>query len=181
ATAPCPPAARGSDRSKAGRRAATRASASDRPKVGQLAAHATTSYRAKIGRRAAAVKGSSARTISLKEAGRLHATYKHEFTLYEQGSASGTFTGTLYVHMTLVSTSRATAQIKIARSGGSISGYATATYRRSGGAADFSGTLTVTGGSGSYTHVHGSGLSFSGTIQQSTDAITVQMSGRLSD
>ncbi len=67
------------------------------------------------------------------------------------------------------------------RSGGSISGNATATYRRSGGTANFSGTLTITGGSGSYTHIHGSGLRFSGTINQSNDAITVQMSGTLSD
>jgi hypothetical protein len=165
ATAPCPPKTR-VRRSRVGRHAAAKTRASDR---------------AKAGRRAAAARGSNARTISLRETGRLHATYKHEFTLYEQGSASGTFTGTLSVRMTLVSTSRATAQIKIVRSGGSISGYATATYRRSRGTASFSGTLTVTGGSGSYTHVHGSGLSFSGTIAQSNDAIAVQMSGTLSD
>lgn len=122
-----------------------------------------------------------ARTISLQESGHLHATYKHEYTLYEQGAASGTFTGTLSVRMTIASTSRATAQVKIARSGGSISGNATAAYRRSGGTASFSGTLTVTGGTGSYTHVHGSGLRFSGTIAQSNDAITVHMSGTLSD
>jgi hypothetical protein len=130
---------------------------------------------------AAAPPALLARTISLDETGRLHATSKHEFTLQEQGSASGTFTGTIYVRLTLASTSRATAQIEITRSGGSISGSATAGYRKAREAATFSGTLTITGGTGSYRHVHGSGLSFDGTIQQSNDAITVRMSGRLSD
>jgi sporulation-control protein spo0M len=42
--------------------------------------------------------------------------------------------------------------------------------------------MTIDGGSGEYTHVHGSGLDFSGTIEESDrDAITVRVSGRVSD
>jgi hypothetical protein len=122
-----------------------------------------------------------ARTVAFTEVGHLRATAKHEFTLVEQGPASGTFAGTIYVRLTLVSTSRATAEIRIVHGGGSITAHATASYKRSRSSASFSGTMSITGGSGAYAHVHGSGLHFGGTMQQSNDALTVQMSGGISD
>ena len=71
------------------------------------------------------------RTVSLHETGNLRLTSKHGFTLNEQGSATGTFSGTIYVHLTIVSSSRVKAEVSISRSGGSISGEATASYHRS--------------------------------------------------
>jgi hypothetical protein len=130
---------------------------------------------------AAVPSARASRTIFLNETGRLHLTSRHEFTLNEQGSASGTFTGTIYVRLTLVSTTRAIADIRVTRSGGSISGNGTATYRRGREAATFNGTFSVTAGTGSYDRVRGSGLRLSGTIRSSNDAVTVQMSGRMSD
>ena len=35
-------------------------------------------------------------------------------------------------------------------------------------------------GTGKYAHAHGSGLSFSGTIERSNDAVTVHVNGNLS-
>jgi len=131
--------------------------------------------------RAAARSALAARTISLNETGRLHLTSKHNFTLNEQGSASGTIAGTIYVHLTAVSTSRVTAEVNIYRSGGSISGTGAAGYRRVGAIASFSGGLSIGRGTGNCSHVRGSGVSFSGTIQESRDdAITVHVSGRVS-
>jgi hypothetical protein len=124
---------------------------------------------------------SSARTISLAEHGALHLLSKHGFTLNEQGAASGTIKGTIYVQLKIVSTSRVTAEVSIYPSGGSISGYGTAAYHKGETEASFSGTMAVRRGSGSYSRAQGSGLSFSGTIAKSSDAITVQVSGRLSD
>jgi hypothetical protein len=123
----------------------------------------------------------AARTFSLNESGSLHKTSKHNFTLNEQGSASGTIKGTIYVHLTVVSTSRVTAEVNIYPRGGSITGYGTASYHRGGSTATFSGSASISRGTGSYAHAHGSGLSFSGTIARSNDAITVHMSGRVSD
>jgi hypothetical protein len=123
----------------------------------------------------------AARTISLNESGRLHLTSKQGFTLNEQGSASGTIRGTIYVHLTIVSTSCVTAEVSIYTNGGSISGYATANYRRGSTTANFSGSTSIARGTGSYAHAHGSALSFSGTIARSSDAITVHVGGRLSD
>lgn len=123
----------------------------------------------------------AAKTLSLNESGSLHLMSKHGFTVNEQGSASGTITGTIYVHLTIVSTSRVSAEVNIYPRGGSISGHGTASYHRGSKTATFSGSASISGGTGSYDHAHGQGLSFSGTIARSNDAITVHMSGRVSD
>ncbi len=131
--------------------------------------------------RVAGARAVDARTISLSETGRLHLASKHGFTLNEQGSASGTVTGTIYVHLTVVSTSRVSAEVNIYPKGGSISGFATASYHRGSQTASFSGSMSVSRGTGSYGHAHGSGLSFNGTIARSSDAITVHVDGRVFD
>jgi hypothetical protein len=123
----------------------------------------------------------TARTFSLSETGSLHLTSKHGFTLNEQGSASGTISGAIYVHLNIVSTSRVTAEVSIYPSGGSITGEGTARYARGSQTAHFSGSMTIARGTGGYAHAHGSGLSFSGTIQRSNDAITVHVGGSVSD
>jgi hypothetical protein len=122
----------------------------------------------------------TARTMSLNETGRLHLTSHRSFTLNEAGSASGTISGTIYIHLHVVSTNHVTAEISIFPHGGSITGSASAAYHPSGARATFSGTMSVTRGTGSYRHARGSGLSFSGTIQRSNDAITVHVSGHIS-
>jgi hypothetical protein len=123
----------------------------------------------------------SARTVSLHETGNLRLTSKHGFTLNERGSATGTLSGTINVRLTIVSSDRVKAEVSISRNGGSISGEATASYHKNDVSANFSGSLSVSGGTGSYGHAHGSGLSFSGTIQNSNDAIAVHLSGPISD
>ncbi len=132
---------------------------------------------------ASASSARAARTSSLNETGHLHLTSKHNFTLNEQGTATGTARGAIYVHLTLVSSSRAKAELNIyPTGGGSITGYATASYRRHGSTASFSGTLSITRGSGSYAHIRGTGLGFNGVIQESNkDAITVHVNGAVSD
>ena len=123
----------------------------------------------------------TARTFPLNESGNLHLTSKKGFTLNEQGSASGSVTGPIYVHLRIVSTTRDSAEVSIYPHGGSISGNATASYHREKTTAHFYGSLSINRGSGSYNHARGSGLSFSGTIQRSNDAVTVRVSGRVSD
>jgi len=122
-----------------------------------------------------------ARTFSLDENGDLQLTSKQGFTLNERGSASGTITGEIYVHLSIVSTSRVKAEVSIYPRHGSITGYAMASYAKGATKANFSGSISISRGSGSYGHVHGSGLSFSGTIARSNDAVTVHLSGQVSD
>jgi hypothetical protein len=135
------------------------------------------------GERAASANPSArvSRTISLNETGRLHLTSKHNFTLNEQGTATGTVAGTIYVHLTAVSSTRVTAEVNIYSHGTSFSGNGNASYHRGNTTASFAGSMSINRGTGSYAHVHGSGLSFSGVIAESrNDAITVHVSGRVS-
>jgi hypothetical protein len=124
--------------------------------------------------------GHTAGTLSLNESGRLHLTSHHGFTLNEQGTTSGTVSGTIYIHLNITSTNRVTAEVNIYPSGSSITGSATASYHPSGGVASFSGAMTVERGTGRFKGAHGMGLSFTGTVQRVNDAVTVHVSGRMS-
>jgi hypothetical protein len=134
------------------------------------AAGATTARRAR-----------AARTIDLDEAGQLHLLSKHGFTLNERGTTTGTIRGPISVRLTIVSTSRVSAEVTFSPNGGSISGSGTGSYHKGETAASFAGSLSIVHSSGSYAHAQGSGLSFSGTIARSNDAIAVHVSGRFSD
>ncbi len=123
---------------------------------------------------------SGAKVLSLNENGSLHLTSKHGFTLNEQGLASGTVRGTIYVRLTIVSSSRVTAEISIYPSGGSITADGSASYHKEQTSELFSGSMSIERGTGSYAHARGSGLSFSGTIR-SNDAVTVRVAGRAVD
>jgi hypothetical protein len=120
------------------------------------------------------------RTVSLGETGHLRLTSKKGFTLNERGSASGTIAGTIYIHLHLVSDTKVTAEVNIYPREGSLTGSGSAAYRVVGGYASFSGTLSITRGSGKYAHARASGLRFTGTIQRRDDSVTVRLSGPLS-
>jgi hypothetical protein len=130
---------------------------------------------------AAAPVAHPARALSLNETGRLHLTSHHGFTLNEVGSASGTIHGTIYLHLNIVSTNRVTAEVSIYPNGGSLSGNAKASYHVDGGTANFSGSMSIARGTGSYRHASGSGLGFYGSIRRSNDAVTVYLNGRMYD
>jgi hypothetical protein len=131
---------------------------------------------------AAGSRATAARTLSLDETGHLHLTSKHNLTLNEEGTASGTAAGRIYVHLTTVSSTRVTAEVNIYPHGGSISGRGSGSFRRSATTASFSGSMSIVAGTGSYAHIRGTALSFSGTIQESaSDPITVHVNGRVSD
>jgi len=123
----------------------------------------------------------ASRTFSLSDTGHLRLTSPpHHFTLNEKGSATGTISGTIYIHLHVVSTNRVTAEVNIYPSGGSLTGYASASYRPSGAVATFDGTMRVARGTGRYSRAHGSGLSFTGTIKRENDRVTVHVNGKMS-
>jgi hypothetical protein len=122
-----------------------------------------------------------ARVLSLNESGSLHLTSKSGFTLNEQGLASGTVRGRIYVRLSIVSSSRVTAEMSIYPSGSSITADGSASYHKEQTNARFSGSMSIKRGTGSYTHARGSGLAFSGTIQRSNDAVTVRLTGKAVD
>jgi hypothetical protein len=121
----------------------------------------------------------AARTVTLNDTGNLHKTAKKGFNLYESGSASGSISGSVTLHLDVVSTNKFTAELTVYPKGSSISGKASGGYRTDGGTASFNGTLSINHGSGSYSGAHGS-VGFSGTIQRSNDSVTVHVSGKFS-
>ena len=127
-----------------------------------------------------AARARVANVVSLSDIAHLHKTGHHGFTLNEEGSASGTISGTINIHLNIDSVDRVTAEVGLYPSRSSITGHATASYRSAGPLATFSGTMTIERGTGRYKGAYGSGLSFTGTVQRSNDAVTVHVSGRMS-
>lgn len=126
----------------------------------------------------------TAATVQVNDTGHLHKTSGRGITinqvLDEQGSASGSIPGSIYIHLRLTSVNRVTAEVNIYPHGGFIGGQATASFRSSGATASFNGTLRITHGSGRYNHAYASALSFTGTVARVNDAITVHVNGRMS-
>jgi len=121
----------------------------------------------------------AAKTLSLNENGALRLTSKKGFTLNERGSASGTISGPIYIHLRLLPSNRVTAEVNIYPKGSSLTGSGTASYNVIGGYAAFSGTLSISRGSGKYAHARATGLRFTGKIQRRDDSVSVQLSGPL--
>lgn len=124
--------------------------------------------------------GTASRTVSLNDSANLHKISSHGLKLYESGTATGSIGGMLYLHLNVTSTRSVTAEISVYPKGASMTGTGSASYEVRGSTAKFSGTMSIVRGTGTYAHVHGTGLKFSGTIQRSTDAVTVHVSGNLS-
>jgi hypothetical protein len=128
---------------------------------------------------AASPRAVIARTISLNESGSLHRTSSSGLKLNEQGTASGTIKGKIYIHLDVVSPNRVTAEVSIYPSGGSLTGTGSANYHVNGGTASFTGKMSIDRGTGTYAGAHGSGLTFSGTIQRLSGSVTVHLSGNM--
>jgi hypothetical protein len=122
----------------------------------------------------------SARTITLNDTGHLSETSHKGFNLNYSGQATGSVAGTIYLHLHVTSTNRFSAEMSVYPHGSSITGSASGSYRNNGATASFSGSLTVNHGTGSYSGAHGSGISFSGTIERSSGDVTVRVNGHLS-
>lgn len=121
-----------------------------------------------------------ASTINLKETGSLKRVGKpHGLNLSEKGSVKGSINGAITLQLHVTSTNKVSANVAVMPKGGSLSGSGSASYHVHGGYAEFSGSLSITKGSGSYKGAHGSNLKFSGKIQRSSDSVTVYLSGTL--
>ncbi len=123
----------------------------------------------------------AAKTITLNDSGHLHKTSSKGFNLYESGQATGSIGGTVTLSLDVVSTTHVKAELTVHARGGTMTGTASGSYHNLGATASFTGTLSITHGTGSYSHAHGSGISFSGTIQRASGAVTVRVDGSLSD
>jgi hypothetical protein len=97
--------------------------------------------------------------------------------LFEEGTAHGTLPGRVIAKCDLGATF--VANVTISTRDGIIRGHGTATPHASGIYESFSGTLTITGGTGRYTHAHGHAGLY-GVFNRRTYNLIVQTTGSLS-
>jgi len=121
----------------------------------------------------------AARELDLQETGRLHAVGEPGSTFIERGSAVGTFNTSIAGRLTIVSSNRVTATFTVKPKGGSITGRGAARFAQKGAYGYFGGTISITGGTGSYAHASGTNIGISGAISRETFALTVHVHGKI--
>ncbi|HTA97910.1 MAG TPA: hypothetical protein VK730_09745 [Solirubrobacteraceae bacterium] len=139
-------------------------------------AHATSSTRPAPAY-AFGLAGHTARALSVDDTGHLHLLKAFGSVLLEEGAAAGTLPGLAKVRLLVGST--VLASFTIQTKYGTIYGSGRAALHSSGRYASFGGSLSVSHGTGSYAHAHGSGKLY-GVIDRRTSALTVQTVGTLS-
>jgi len=118
----------------------------------------------------------TAHILTATDTAHLHYISSSGSLLLDEGKATGTLPGSMRVHLDLGTTFTGT--FTIYASGGSIEGRGSATPHGSGTYESFSGTLTVTGGSGRYAHARGHGRLY-GTFDRDNYALVIQTTGSL--
>jgi len=119
-----------------------------------------------------------ARVQSVMDSAHLQLVSADGNTLVEKGRASGTLPGTVEVSLTLGDRT-ATSSFTIRSSGGTISGHGKGTLTPGKGGYDsFGGSVVVARGTGRFRGVSGKGGLY-GSIYRATDAMSVQVTGKL--
>lgn len=147
-----------------------------------FAALTAVAVAATVGAGAAGAAGPSAkaaRSLSLSDSASLHESNHKGVELKEAGTAKGNLPGSIYIQLRIVGHS-VTASIQLYPSGGSVAGRASASYHIvSSSTATFSGSMSITGGSGRYAKAKGSRLSFSGSVHRPGNSVSVRVSGAM--
>jgi hypothetical protein len=123
-----------------------------------------------------ALHAHTARVLNATDTAHLKYISSSGSLLFEQGKATGTLPGSMRVHLNLGTTFTGT--FTITASGGAIQGHGSAAPHGSGTYESFSGTLTVTGGTGRYAHAHGHGGLY-GTFDRDSYALVIKTTGSL--
>jgi phage gpG-like protein len=134
----------------------------------QPVAHAATTPRAQ-----------TARTLSVRDEGKLRFLSSSGSSLLDEGTVTGTIPGRARVSFTYDGSPNVTARFTIYGRGGSISGVAKGRLNSPNSLTpSFRGSLAITGGHGRYAHAHGNGELY-GVFYRRGYALTVQALGRL--
>jgi len=120
--------------------------------------------------------GHIARSLNVTDTAHLHYVRESGSDLLEEGQATGGLPGQVQARFNVGATVYAT--FTISTRYGSISGKGSGKLRGTGVYASFGGTMTVSSGTGRYSHARGHG-GFYGVIDRHTYASTVQTTGTL--
>jgi hypothetical protein len=121
----------------------------------------------------------AARVLNVRDNGRLHYVRSSGELIIDEGHATGSFPGWVKVSFLYNGEPTIGARFTIYGSGGSISARGTARLSSpTSSSPSFRGSMTITGGSGRYAHVHGGGELY-GVYYRRSYALTVQAIGKL--
>jgi hypothetical protein len=121
----------------------------------------------------------AARLLNVRDQGHLRFVKSSGSLIIDEGPASGTFPGTVKVRFTYNGEPTVSAQFTISAASGSIIAHASGRLSSpTSPNPSFRGTMTVTGGSGRYAHIHGSGELF-GVFSRRNYGLAVQAIGKL--
>lgn len=101
----------------------------------------------------------------------------HSFV--EKGNVTGTLSGSMTAHVETIASNNGQATLTLYLSKGTLSGRAPTHGHVVGPTAYFEGSMTITGGTGSYAHASGSGLRFSGTLDRQNFRVKAQLHGNV--
>jgi hypothetical protein len=145
--------------------------------VGASAAAYSPSARAT--RNQAAPVAVAARELTISESGNLHLVSHHHEQIVETGHGTGTLSGSITVNMTLAFSHASISFTAYPSTGGSVVGRGEGTIYAGGKNAHFTGSATITGGTGKYAHASGRGIHLEGTLQRHTFALAVKVEGKM--
>ena len=126
-------------------------------------------------------RAAAARVLNVRDEGKLRFIVSDGSELLDEGPAHGTFTGQLRVHFVYNGEPAVSARFTISNHGASISGKAKGTLSNlTSPDPSFRGRLTITGGTGRYADIHGSGELFGVFIRRGPNkyGLTVQAIGK---
>ena len=121
----------------------------------------------------------AARMLNVRDEGHLHLISSDGSELIDEGPATGSVPGKVRVHFIYNGNPQVSAQFTIYGHSGSITGKAKAKLNNpTSPDPSFRGAFTITGGSGRYNHIHGTGELF-GVFTRRGYALLVQTIGNL--
>jgi hypothetical protein len=125
---------------------------------------------------AARLAGHAARTLNVSDKAQLHTVGESGSDLLEEGQATGDLPGRVEAQFNVSAT--VYASFSISTQYGSISGSGSSKLHGTGVWDSFGGTVTVTHGTGRYSHAHGH-AGFYGVINRRTYAANLETTGTL--
>jgi hypothetical protein len=122
----------------------------------------------------------AARTLAFNINSNVHLAGRPGHVLNERGTFSGSQSGTIEIRFTSVSRRSGEATFAAYSSrGGSVSGRASTRGHVVGATVYFTGSMTITGGTGRWAHASGRGLGFSGAVDRHTFNATTHTQGAI--
>jgi len=124
----------------------------------------------------------AARSLSIHETATLRPSdYKGGRVLNERGTVSGTYRGSVEARLVAITNTKWEATLTVYTSGGSLKAKSITRFRpekEEEAIGDFVGTLSMTGGAGTWAHTSGN-LTFDGSVDRQNFHVSADMSGTL--